>query len=265
MDAPVFHKPIESVFRIKAITVYQVWAMLILWKLKRWETRSWRPQMRLGDLLLIHAGKKFGGAERQYLMQEPYKTALVKYGITDARAQLPFGAALCIAKLVSVRRVEDIRDNLTWMERSFGNYADGRFGWELEIVHVFEKPIPMQGAQGIFTVEFPRNPMLPKLEVLTGGKVSTDYQKKEVELQKFDDARYGMLRKYHPQRDEYERLSPVMWKHKLLPRQIADLEKRIEVGDTGGRDIQDLRRLLWADRERLKEGEEAIQKGMMRA
>lgn len=193
MVAPVFHQAIPKVFRVKAITLYQTWASLVLWKLKRWETRSWRPQMAIGDLLVIHAGKKFGGTERQYLLQEPYRSALLKHGITDARAQLPFGAVLCIAKLVSVRRTEDVRDNLTWMERSFGNYADGRFAWELEVVYVFDKPVPMQGAQGIFPVEFDRNPMLPKLdtplvapvlEVLPGGKATppaTDYKNKSVD------------------------------------------------------------------------------------
>lgn len=254
MDAPVFHKPIEP-FRVRALTIHQVWASLILWGVKRFETRHWSPyNMIKNELLLIHAGKKFGPEERANCQKEPFRSVLMQRGIANPQKQLAFGAALCIAKLLRVYKAEDVRDSLSPMERAFGNFGNKRFAWELEIVHVFEKPIPMAGEQGLFTVEFPRNPMLPKLEVLTGGKTP------KKEPVRYDSSRYGMLPKWSAQRSEFEQSTPVMWKHRLLVHQIADAEKRMAEGNGS----ETLARMLLAYRERLREGEEAIKKGTMR-
>lgn len=36
--------------------------------------------------------------------------------------------------------------------KSLGNYLPGRFAWRLEMVKKFDKPIPMNGSQGLFDV-----------------------------------------------------------------------------------------------------------------
>lgn len=172
MVAPVFLRPDHSVFRMKALTLYNPWAWFVIKGLKRFETRSWRPNnLQIGDLFVIHAGKRFSADERAYCQRESIRAVLWRHGILDPKNQLPFGSALGIVKLISVRRTEDVRDLITSQEQAFGNFANKRFAWELEVVKVFEKPVSMPGAQGIFTIEFDRNPML---EVITGGAEKPD-------------------------------------------------------------------------------------------
>jgi activating signal cointegrator 1 len=38
-----------------------------------------------------------------------------------------------------------LRDTITYRERLFGNYEDGRYAWHLEMVDVIEPPIPAKG------------------------------------------------------------------------------------------------------------------------
>jgi hypothetical protein len=85
---------------------------------------------------------------------------------------------------------------------------------------------------------------------------ATLYIKRYSRPDRYDNSRYGMLSKLSTQRQEYEEMTPVMWKHRLLPYVIADLEKRLKTDDQY--------RLLLAHKERLKEGEEAIRNGTMR-
>jgi hypothetical protein len=140
--------------KIKAISLWQPWASLIAWGEKRYETRSWKPSMKRGDLILIHAAKRFTGEELAYCKQFPFNEVLAAHGVTDPKHQLPFGAALCVCRLGAVWSTDDFIP--LRKERAFGNYSPNRFAWELEVVQVFEKPVPMAGAQGLFHVEIPK-------------------------------------------------------------------------------------------------------------
>lgn len=158
---------------IDAITVYQPWASLIPLGAKRYETRHWKPSRELiGELIAIHAGRNREELDsieatmitmrgwdeerkRQYVSSDPrgvylrhLQTALTGHSRTPS--DLPLGVILCICRLVGVHNVETIRGDLDQRERGFGNYADGRYAWELEVVQVFDPPIPQAGQQGIW-------------------------------------------------------------------------------------------------------------------
>lgn len=128
---------------MKALSLWQPWATLIALGVKDYETRTWAT--RHSGPLLIHAAKRpLGRDERRML---GYKV-FAKH-IPDPEA-LPFGAALCVVDLGECIPTEFIGladDDEDW---AFGDFADGRFAWELKNVRRFAKPIPMRGAQGLF-------------------------------------------------------------------------------------------------------------------
>ncbi len=47
--------------------------------------------------------------------------------------------------LVAVRETGEVYDDLCTREHIFGNYEDGRYAWFLEMLEVFERPIPAKG------------------------------------------------------------------------------------------------------------------------
>lgn len=132
---------------MKTLSLWQPWATLIAIGAKRFETRSWNTKHR--GLLAIHAAKKWDGLLKEYCEMEPFRSAL---HIDEQAVALPLGAIVAVVKVVDVHRVEGIRNSLRPSEKAFGNYADGRYAWQLELVKRFEKPIPMNGAQGLFEV-----------------------------------------------------------------------------------------------------------------
>lgn len=138
---------------MKAITIHQPYAQLIADGHKRYETRHWTTSYR--GPIAIHAGKKWD----RHLTREA--ESLIKR-FPDLPSYLQtgfhFGKILVACKLVAIHPVEDIRDSLSPLERAVGNYADGRYAWELEIIKHPEKPIPARGQQGIWTWEYTPEP-----------------------------------------------------------------------------------------------------------
>lgn len=126
----------------KALSLWQPWASLIAVGAKEYETRSWTTKYR--GPLIIHASKtsQIDWTDRQWMSR------LTNAGI-DIK-NLPQGAALCLCNLVAIYRTEEVAPYLTEKELAFGDFSPGRAAWKLEIVRVFNKPIPGRGAQGLF-------------------------------------------------------------------------------------------------------------------
>ena len=120
---------------MKALTIQQPWASLIADHRKKIETRSWSTPHR--GPIAIHAAMRSLDADL---------AVLCGYEPND----LPRGAVLCIAQLVAIERVEEVRGDLLEQELLFGNYGDGRYAWFLENVEQFERPIPARGALGLW-------------------------------------------------------------------------------------------------------------------
>lgn len=124
---------------MKALTIHQPWASLIAYQFKRYETRSWSTDYR--GALAIHAGKQCDSDFWDYIEHE--------YDLSPIY-DLPLGAVLCIARLVSIHYTDYLRDTVSDFELDFGNFAPGRFAWELEVTEVFQSPILARGQQGLW-------------------------------------------------------------------------------------------------------------------
>lgn len=131
---------------MRALTIWEPWASTIALGHKRYETRSWETRYR-GNLA-IHASKKKTRQLHQIannlVARFPSELAAINYD------ELPFGCVVAACRLIDCHRVETIRDTLTDLELSLGDYSDERFAWELEIVKLPETPIPAIGKQGLW-------------------------------------------------------------------------------------------------------------------
>jgi hypothetical protein len=152
---------------MKAISLWEPWAILIALLAKQYETRSWATSYR--GPLIIHAAKRFTVEERAICLQSPFRQVLDAAGYRDIFT-LPLGAALCMVDLVDVipTKTIDLERRISSQEWSFGNYTWGRFAWKLENVRVFKQPIPCRGYQGLWNWPLSEAETLAKLEVKVG-------------------------------------------------------------------------------------------------
>jgi hypothetical protein len=160
---------------MKAISLWQPWAMLVAIGAKWIETRHWKTNHR-GDLL-IHAAKRHSQEQIDFMLSEPCRSILKIHGIKpemrDAGSchadQLPLGALLAVRNLADCKiiPVEQCfyraswacgKRSTEWMcppvgsELHFGNYEPGRWAWRFVEGQRLHCPIPYRGAQGFFEV-----------------------------------------------------------------------------------------------------------------
>jgi hypothetical protein len=132
---------------MRALSLWQPWASLVAHRFKTIETRSWSTKYRGPIAIAATASKpKFlGRSSLGDAFRAQYDlTNLPDYG------RLPHGAIVCLARLVAIEHTERVRDDISEMERVFGNYEDGRFAWFFEgIARII--PIPAKGMQGLWT------------------------------------------------------------------------------------------------------------------
>lgn len=138
---------------MKALSLWQPWASLIAWGEKKIETRHWDTRYR--GLLAIHAAKRrFDSRDMSLGAQRFLWDVFTSRNATVF--DLPYGAVLCIVRLNSVERITPIMELIVPLQEfHFGNYAPGRYAWHLELVEVFDKPVPAVGRQGLWNWERP--------------------------------------------------------------------------------------------------------------
>lgn len=145
---PSDQTPAPPANAIKALTLHQPWASLIAAGLKQYETRSWSASYR--GPLAIHAGQQNGELDLTAVLTDKERAKLPSV--------LPSGAVVCLAHLVDVVKSEQIATDPEFAvsrESRLGNFAPGRYGWKLQIVKVFDPPIPARGAQGLWEWPMP--------------------------------------------------------------------------------------------------------------
>lgn len=111
---------------MKALTLTQPWATLVALGHKRVETRSWSTKYR--GPLAIHAAKGYPAYARGVAAAEYANPR----GLLAPGTLLALGGIVARARLVDVRRTEEVVDRLSAQEQRLGNYAPGRFAWFLE-------------------------------------------------------------------------------------------------------------------------------------
>jgi activating signal cointegrator 1 len=143
---------------MKALTLWQPWATLVAMEEKCIETRSWSTKYR-GEIAIHAAAKrppKWLGASAHtdgfrdeladvFCVRRDRDDRAGKH-VDDILHGLPYGKMLCIVRLLEICETSCMqRDELPMREQIFGNYEDGRYAWNLEMVEVFESPIPVKG------------------------------------------------------------------------------------------------------------------------
>jgi len=141
---------------MKALTLWQPWATLVAMEVKKIETRCWTTKYR--GPIAIHSAASFPvsylgtSAQTSIFRDELADVFSVRRDrddrmgkhVSDILKGLPLGKVLCIVKLLSIEVTDNVGD-LSERERIFGNYENGRYAWHLEMMEVFEPPIPAKG------------------------------------------------------------------------------------------------------------------------
>jgi hypothetical protein len=149
--------------RIRAISLWNPWALLVAIEAKRYETRHWTASYR--GPLIIHAAKKWDGDLRNTCRMNVFKAALEPKGYSFANVGETCGAALCVVDLVAIHRTADLVETINSSERKFGDWTAGRYAWEIQNVRRFRQPIPMKGHQGFWDDEVDLDELEPVLEM----------------------------------------------------------------------------------------------------
>lgn len=128
---------------MRTITLIEPWATLITIGAKCFETRSW-PAGFTGPVA-IHAGKNETFIEEAFTC-DPVAGALREHNV----AEFHLGHVIAVAWLNSCRPTEIVRPMIDDFERAYGDYADGRWAWELTHVLRFARPVPARGFQKVW-------------------------------------------------------------------------------------------------------------------
>lgn len=128
---------------MKAISLWQPWASLMVLGHKRIETRTWKTDYT-GELA-IHAAKRLFIPDNPALVE-----VLERLGIN--LFSFPRGAIVGTVKLIKcIATGYDFRP--LGYENLFGDYTPGRYGWITTDAKTFDIPIPCRGRQGLFDWE----------------------------------------------------------------------------------------------------------------
>jgi len=136
---------------IKAISLKQPWATLVITGAKKYETRSWKTGHR--GALAIHASRSFSAQLARLCQHEPFRSALLAAGYKKA-SELPRGVLLGTVELLEVCSTDDIDPRtLSATELAFGDFRPRRFAFKLGDPARWKKPLAMQGQLNIFDVD----------------------------------------------------------------------------------------------------------------
>ncbi|MCC3156451.1 ASCH domain-containing protein [Hymenobacter sp. 15J16-1T3B] len=145
---------------MKALSLIQPYATLIMLGYKQYETRSWDTKHR--GPLAIHASVGKPAWAREVAETDPHiSVILAQHGLTFDT--LPRGAVLGTVEVLGTYRfVETPTDGqgkpslvprtLPTVELACGDFTSGRYGWKLRKSGELAKPIPCKGALSVWTL-----------------------------------------------------------------------------------------------------------------
>lgn len=131
---------------MKALSLWQPWASLVIVGAKQFETRSWKTSYR--GTLVIHAA----------LTRNAYTAAamIAAKGLGLILDTMPRGVALGTVELVDVCPVEAVMESgevkFGAQEWQLGDYSEGRYAWKLANPIAFPEPIACAGHQRLWDV-----------------------------------------------------------------------------------------------------------------
>lgn len=134
---------------LRALSLTQPWATLVVTGEKKIETRSWAT--RFEGVIAIHASKGFPKDDRMLCYDEPFLSSLERHGYAGSDS-LPVGKLIGTARVMGCRRTEDIAFQVGDRESEFGNYGPSRFAWMLADFTFFRVLIPCVEHLGLWKV-----------------------------------------------------------------------------------------------------------------
>jgi hypothetical protein len=140
---------------MKALSTWQPYASLLVYKIKKYETRSWATNYK--GLIAIHAAKKSAKSVMNMLLPWVWQTIqhLLSpyYPKIEYPGNLPVGAVLGYGNLIACHLIDaEFIATLSEDEKLMGDYTLGRYAWEIVDVVMLDKPVPMAGKQGLWTI-----------------------------------------------------------------------------------------------------------------
>jgi hypothetical protein len=114
---------------LKAISLEQPAATLLVTGVKRWETRSWRFRGPLPVDLAIHASAPGQGIEAP---------------------GLPKGAIIGVVTLCACMPAIDAVDLVDAQERTMGVFSPGRWAWQISGAVRLPEPVRCKGTSGLW-------------------------------------------------------------------------------------------------------------------
>jgi hypothetical protein len=150
---------IPKVTTMKAISLWQPWASLIVSGAKKIETRSWNTNIR--GRVAIHASQKRDRMSLEMMDTPEFQDGLKVYD-TSGRGKvwisdiaLTFGCIVGTVEIIDSLPIHELIGTKYDIprERAFGDWREGRWGWILQNPILFKKPIPAKGAQGFWIWE----------------------------------------------------------------------------------------------------------------
>lgn len=148
---------------MKALSLLQPWATLVVRGVKRYETRSWRTSYR--GPLVIQASSRFPEELRALCERQPFRRLLREAG-SASWFDLPLGALLGTVDVRDCLPVEQLAA-IDGAQRSLGDYREGRWAWLLDDAQPFPEPIPWRGKRGIY--EVPDGILFPSVVEASAG------------------------------------------------------------------------------------------------
>jgi hypothetical protein len=146
---------------MKAISLLQPWATLIMLGYKQFETRSWATKHRGPLAIAASAGKK---GREACAPGTDLAVLLANHGLTFD--DLPRGAILGVCQVESMHKMDKTWDLvLGEVELACGDYTNGRYAWALANVQAFATPIDCKGKLSLWEVpaeveeQFPEQPV----------------------------------------------------------------------------------------------------------
>jgi hypothetical protein len=132
---------------LKALSLIQPWATLVVLGDKQVETRSWKTDYR--GRVAVHASKNFPATARAFAFAGAAARPLARHDLDPH--DLPRGAIIGTVEIVDVLPAHQVESDLTETELALGNFGPDRFAWILAYPRQIE-PIPYKGALGLFEV-----------------------------------------------------------------------------------------------------------------
>lgn len=140
---------------MKALSLTQPWASLVVEGHKAYETRSWPTKYR--GSLAIHASKGFPRSAKLLLgTEESDGDDFICMALNRPAEEMHLGRILGTVDLVDCQETWDVLGSetifISQAEHAFGDWAEGRYAWKLENPVKFQYSIPAKGSLGLWTI-----------------------------------------------------------------------------------------------------------------